>query len=334
MSYVPAPNLTGRGDMNQPNFGLNNGMNFDWGVVNGQPPPTQLNHGRTTHSYAIRGDSVTERVSAGEFMFVKVDTNAVKTPFTIPALRAAFYEARNGHMITSTQPAASMAIYKNKSKGDAFHDLDWIIEHIEVLGVAIGEVEPSTQVGILDYGTSKFAGPVKHIPITIHGHTLFPNIFDRQISAGAHIYMIIKMVPMQESYTDAKGGAHKMIKGSAYPLVPDVIFVVSNNHKQPQYLPSCKELLEGRGEQPPLDSLAYIEWEKVVSGSSTQLKGTLRHGALWMIGKVLHPEAGPNVAANRGAIRKAEPLPFNTVNFGTFPKIEIMLCYRRIFGNA
>ena len=358
---VGKPNLNRGMDagLRQESFGIRGGnMAFPAGMSKSQPPPTTMSNPTLTQNYPLLPvDSAWDSEwDTGTFLFIKKDSNQLKQIFCLPFARTLMTQAgilRNRAMrkaVTDAEQAEiaarggttngnfqSNGVLKSFTKSNArdysfMGDMETIAKDLEFLGIAIGPADPSQQVGTLDMnGSTKYSGSSKQLPVVVNGHIILPNLWDVNVRAGQDLYIIIKPRLLDKQYFDPSGNlVAQATDNKVTDTVPDVIFYTNPHNKPPPYHSDNTALSKLTGGQPPLYDRAWIEW--ICDAQGKIIRGELRDGLVWRIGRVYNTYTVRSVTHGRLNNTPSAPLPFaKNYNKAGYEEIEIMVDSKRIY---
>jgi hypothetical protein len=334
MAGIPHPQMNqgmSQGFAND-RFGNNRGATFNnpIGMAKMTPTTARQTNGVLTTKLLMRTaeSNYDSGIDTGSLIFTRRIPCISQTLFNLEMLRHYFHVAAitkwsNDKMLKGLGEDGDEILKMNKrGRGPTFEYLanfDTVNDEIAFSGIALGGTSPNTATGVVDYGSSvQFTGELKTLAQVSWGHCHMPNFWG-DLKAGTYLYMIIKPMPAMESYLSPLGDTNLVPSEmrASKCLIMDVQFTT----RKPENI-GTKELLNCKGEQPPPDSAAWIDWEYDKDGNA--LAGTMRRGQVWCLGQANFDYYGKGAGIFVPSSKQAERTQW-AANYNTKPMIEVLI---------
>ena len=347
MAGVPYPN-TNQGisaGLVGPRFGNGRGERFDspLGMASNTPTTAIQTNGRHTSKWVMKptDNNWDGKWDNGTLLFVQQVPSLTHHVMSLEMLRyfmhmsAITKHINDAKLLQMGEHGSEILKANQRGRGINYgflNDIESITESVAFIGPAFGPTTPSTSAGGLEPGhTTAFTGDFKVVAAVDWGHCYVPNFWG-DLQAGQEVFMIMKPMPLQESYFSPSGDRNTVPEDMRRRkcLVTDIQFT----SRRPMDICSLSELLDGAGEQPPPDSAEWIDWDynydndgKVIGVNS----GELKRGIVWSLGHAAHSERGRTSGVFVPSSRRAERLQWSQ-DYREMPQMELLLHVKRITG--
>ena len=339
---VPRPNLNQgiEAGIMGARFGNDRGANmgFTQSMLKWQTTTAKMGNPRITYQYPIlpTDNGWDSSWDNSTYLFLQKSDAVLKNAFSLETARYLMYQsaitrfdndARLSASTSTVEQEALRMMPRGRGRNYGFlATIESIAENLEFIGSMIGPAEPGTAVGTSEVSESvMYSGNFKNVPAVIFGHGYSPNFWG-DLQSMQDLWLIIKPMEIMENYYSPTGERQTVPVSlrQKRALISDFQFT----SYRPMEMSSTKELYECKGEQPPIDTAYYIDWEYDAQGRVTS--GTLKRGIVYHIGKANHAEKAYNGGGYVPSTKKAERLPWNRDYSKCTKQMEVLFDIKRI----